>query len=167
MMITFQQYLTDIGFQGTTREEYKKAHRSYRKEYQKQYLKKYRDTLKRVEILFSMDEYKTLQNMGSAYDEKPTNFIRKSSLAYLQSEIYLPLNKDIEEVKILIRKSSNDINNLVYQYRNHPISNEEFKQLIKQVNQIEEAVSELHTNPKVIFKPIHLIPNIHANKDDE
>ncbi|WP_091890359.1 hypothetical protein [Polaribacter sp. KT25b] len=163
-MMNFQQYISHFSIKPTTLEEWKEARKSYRKYYQKEYLKTYRNNSKRIEILFSNEEYETIKNIAKKYDEKPTTFIRKSSLAYIQSEAFLPINENIEEAKMLIRKSSNNINQLVFMSHSQKnISEGRFSELIKQVNQLENIVNTLYVSPKINFKPIHLIPNLNAD----
>lgn len=147
-------------------EQWQEAKKLYRKYYQKEYLKSYRIKLKRVEVLFSIDEYKKLKNIAENYQEKPTTFIRKSCLAYIQSKAFLPLNENLEESKMLIRKSSNNINQLVYlSHSQKSISNERFEAIINEVKQLENVIHTLYTSPKIIFKPIQLISNHNARED--
>lgn len=148
-------------------EQWQEAKKLYRKFYQKEYLKTYRKNLKRVEVLFTKEESATLENISKSYHEKPTTFIRKSCLSYIKSEMFLPLNENLEEAKMLIRKSSNNINQLVYlSHSQKSISNEKFEAIINQVNQLETVVNTLYASPKIIFKPIQLISNLNADKND-
>jgi hypothetical protein len=148
-------------------EQWQEAKKAYRKFYQKEYQKSYRNNLKRVEVLFKKEEFETLENISKSYQEKPITFIRKSCLAYIQSEAFLPMNENLEEAKMLIRKSSNNINQLVYlSHAQKNISNERFEAIISQVNQLETVVNTLYVSPKIIFKPIQLTSNLNADKND-
>lgn len=165
-MMNFQQYISHFSIKPTTLEEWKEARKSYRNYYQKEYLKTYRYNSKRIEILFSNEEHKTIKNIAQKYDEKPTTFIRKSSLAYIQSEAFLPKNENIEEAKMLLRRCSNNLNQIVFMSHSQKnISEERFSEIIKQVNQLETTVNTLYVSPKITFKPIYLISNLNVDKN--
>jgi len=165
-MMTFSQYLAHIGFFGTkTPEEWTLIREEYRKHYQREYQKERKKQIKRVEIQLASTEYEMIKKIADSYDDKPTSFMRKAVLSFVHSKVYLPVSQDLEETKYLIRKSSNNINQIIYGcHRNKVIYQESLNSLVAECNHMESTLNAFYQKPKIIFKPINLITN--AYKDD-
>lgn len=158
IMLTFSQYLAQIGFFGKkTPEDWKFIREQYRKYYQREYKKEYRKNVKRIDVGYTYAEYEIIQNSAKIYNIKPATLIHNTSMAYLQSEVYLPDFKTVEELAYLVRKSSNNTNQLVKaSHISKDIDITRLELLVAEYNTIEQGFRKFYTQPKIIYKPLKL-----------
>ncbi len=166
MILTFTEYLAQNGFFGTkSPSDWAFIRGQYRKFYMREYQKERKKLIKRVEVQFSPSEYETIKKIADSYNDKPTTFMRKAVLSFVETKVYLPKSQDLEDTKYLIRKSANNINQIIFGcHRNKVIFQENLQSLVAQCNQMESTLNNFYQKPTVIFKPINLIPNV--NQDD-
>jgi len=157
-MITFSQYLTQIGFFGSkTAEDWMFIREEYRKYYQREYSKEYRKNFKRIDVRYNSFENSIIQNACKIYKVKPATLIHNTSLAYLESKIYLPQFTAVEELAYLVRKASNNTNQLVKaSHISKYIDNARLELLVAEYNTIEQGFREFYAQPKIIYKPLEL-----------
>jgi len=135
-------------------ERWQELRKEYRKQYQKVYRKEYRHRIKRVELLLSPDEYKLVSKVAKHYEERVSAFLKKAALAYTHTEIYLPLDTDTEEIKLLLTRSGNLIAEIIYaSHIEKHISEAQFTALVQEVRQMESTLNTFFVAPKAIFKP--------------
>jgi hypothetical protein len=157
-MKTFSEYLASIGFFGNkSPEDWTFIREEYRKYYQREYNKTYSENFKRFNIRYTFSEYEVLQNSAKIYGVKTPTLVHNTSLAYLNSEVYLPEFKAVEELAYLVRKSSNNTNQLVKaSHIEKRIDTYRLEQLVSEYNSIEQGFRELYAQPKIIYKPLEL-----------
>jgi len=162
--MTFKQYLKHIGINLSEKssEELAFLRVEYRRFYNRQYSKEYRKKFKRFDVQYSHLENETIQKVAGIYKVKPATLIHHVSMAYLESEVYLPSFQSLEEATYLIRKSSNNINQLVKAtHIQKQIHESRLIQMVEELRSIVNSLEDLYKNPKIIYKPINLITNAH------
>ena len=157
--MTFTEYLRhkNITISVMTEEERTAIQKEYRKWYQQKYHNNYRKKFKRIDVRFTPKEVITLEKVAGLYSVKPTRLVHNMTMAYLESSVYLPPFETVEEIKFLIRKSANNINQMVKATHIQRQMNESrFTNLVNEVQQMEQLMSRIYTNPKINFKPLDL-----------
>ena len=136
----------------------------FKKEYARTYQRALRSRIKRIEFVTTSAEKKIIQSIAKQYGEGSGVFSRKATLAYINSEIFLPPNTALETTQMLIRRSSNNVNQIVktVHIQKH-IDNGRLTQIVQELQQMERDLQQFYNTPKIIFKPIHLIPNASQN----
>ncbi len=163
-MLTFQQYLLQhrISFEVLTDKEKMQVRADFKKHYARAYQRELRGRIKRIELVCSKTEYQQLKQIAKQYGEGIGVLSRKAVLAYIESDIYLPPNPILADTKLLIRRSANNVNQLVKASRIHKqIDNQHLEALAREFRQMETVLDQFYQTPKIVFKPIHLIPNAH------
>jgi len=160
--MTFQDYLLKyhIRTEDLSEPELERLRTEFKKEYAKAYQRELRSRLKRIEFVTTMAEHKIIAQVAKQYGDGIGVFCRKATLAYISSEIFLPPNDTLETTQMLVRRSSNNVNQLVkVSHIQRHIDAGRLAQLVTEFQQMERAFKRLYSTPKIIFKPIHLIPN--------
>mgnify|MGYP000250564154 CR=1 FL=1 len=158
--MNFQEYLQHIGYSTVNRsaEDIAIVKAEYHRFYQRNYHKNYRKNVKRVEIQFGKKEFITIQKIAEFYGEKPRGFIRKAVLCFMQSETYIPSKSSLNDIAMLIRRSANNINQLVYSsHRNQAIYQENVQALVIEVSTMEQNLRNFYQKPTTIYRPIQSI----------
>lgn len=161
--MNFQEYIQRIGYStaGRNAEDIAMVKAEYRRFYQRNYHKNYRKWFKRLEIQFALTEFQNIEKIAESYGEKPSTFIRKAVLCFLESETYVPSKNSLDDIAMLIRRSSNNINQLVYSsHRNQVIYKENLQTLVTEVSTMEQNLRNFYQKPTTIYKPINIIRNL-------
>ncbi len=139
------------------KERWRELRAEFRKIYHKEYRKKYRGRTKRIEIVVHPGEYNQIAKAARGYDEKVSAFIRKAALAYLTTEVYLPFDADIEQIKFLIARIGNSLGEIVHNsHIERNISESQLLAAAKQLQVMEKTLDQFFKAPKAIFKPLNL-----------
>ena len=164
MMTSFQDYLLQhqISPETLTASEREHWHTQYKRAYARDYQRELRARMKRIEFVTTIAEYKAIAKVAQQYGEGVGVFSRKAALAYIDSAVFLPPNDTLDTTQMLVRRSANNINQIVKatHIQKH-IDTGRLNHLVTEFRQIEKTVGQLYATPKIIFKPIHLIPNAH------
>ena len=158
--MNFQEYLRHIGYSTTNRtaEDIAIVKAEYRRFYQRNYHKNYRKEVKRVEIQLNKNEFLIIEKIAKSYGIKSSSFIRKAVLCFIHSETYLPSKSSVNDIAMLIRRSANNINQLVYSsHRNQAIYQENVQALVMEVSTMEQNLRNFYQKPTTIYKPIQSI----------
>lgn len=161
--MNFQEYMQHIGYstENRTVEDIAIIKAEYRRFYQRNYHKIYRKGFKRLEIQFGLTEFHNIEKIAESYGEKTSTFIRKAVLCFLESETYAPSKSSLDDIAMLIRRSSNNINQLVYSsHRNQTIHKENLQALVTEVSTMEQNLRNFYQKPTTVYKPINIIKNL-------
>jgi len=164
--MTFQDYLlaNHIRSESLSGSELEDLRAQFKRQYARDYQRQFRQRIKRIEFVVTSAEKKIIQSIAKQYGEGIGVFSRKATLAYIDSEIFLPPNTTLETTQMLIRRSSNNVNQIVKAtHIQKYIDNGRLTQFVQELQQMERDLKQLYNTPKIIFKPIHLIPNASQN----
>jgi hypothetical protein len=87
-----------------------------RKAYLKAYLKDYRASVKCVNLVIPLADYRKLERAAKAEGVKPTRLLVEIGIANLDQAVYVPaaVAGEIKQLKFLIRNIANNLNQIAH-----------------------------------------------------
>ena len=151
---TLKEFLSEAGVNKYTPiDKVAQLKKDYRKFYLRYYEQHKRKKQNRIEIRFSKEEYRLLQQAAQDHYHKHLSpFIKESALAYVQQRIVMPKIDEMESLTASITKIGHLINQLVQ--RTHGLKlyaqENQYIALKARVGDLEQLVQEEIACPKLI-----------------
>lgn len=99
----------------------------------------------RKELRLTPNEWKNLEKGAKYHKQKPTVFIKKAALAYLENVFILPDEEQIKRFEARIRQISNVIYRI--ELREGTVSKKDFQQLQDLLNILEASLNQIFRQP--------------------
>lgn len=154
--ISFQDYLSNKGLLHLEGEALALERKKYQKQYARMYMKNRRKTHTKVELLFTSEESKKLDNFVKSYRTNRTEFCKKSIVNIIKQQPIYIHQETLQLLLLEIKKIGNLINQVVrsvHTYKRiYPI---DVNALQKHLERLEQQVTHYFKEDTIFSKNAH------------
>jgi len=114
-----------------------------KKKYQKQYMAEFRQQHKRVELNFTIKEYRLFEKAAKSEDLAVSQVIKNMATAYHQQNYFVPneLKEKLDTLHFLIRNVANNVNQIAHRSNTLKVMIEE-NELLMELKKLEDMVTD-------------------------
>jgi len=115
--------------------------------YQKQYMAEFRKSHKRVELNFTLAEYREFKKAAQKEKLTVSQAVKNMAIAYQQQHYFIPteLKEKLDTLHFLIRNVANNINQIAHRSNTLKVMVQE-NELLMELKKLEDMVTEYTLN---------------------
>ncbi|MBR8842401.1 hypothetical protein CWB96_03840 [Pseudoalteromonas citrea] len=115
----------------------------HKKDYQKQYMAEFRKHHKRVELNFTLAEYRDFKKAAQQEKLTVSQTVKNMAMAYQQQHYFIPaeLKEKLDTLHFLIRNVANNINQIAHRSNTLQVMVHE-NELLMELKKLEDLVTE-------------------------
>ena len=121
-----------------------------RRKYLREYMRKRRVHQKRLELVYSLDEYRRLEREAQRHGRKVTSFIKACVEAYLKKTYVVPDEEKVQELRLALRRIGTNLNQIARKAHRSGLGSQDIEQALALVYELEDQVGEAFRNPKEV-----------------
>lgn len=122
-------------------------HEDARRRYLREYMRKRRAEQKRVEVVYSLDEYRRLEREARAHGQKVAPFIKACAEAYLEKSYVVPDEERVHELRLALRRIGTNVNQIARKANRSGLGSHDIEQALALIYELEDRVGEALRNP--------------------
>ena len=121
-----------------------------RRQYMREYMKKRRAGKKRVELTYSLDEYRRLERHARFHGHKVAPFIKACAEAYLEKSYVVPDEEKVQELRLALQRIGTNINQIARKANRSGLGSQDIEQALNLVYELQDQVGEALRNPREV-----------------
>ena len=121
-----------------------------RREYMREYMRKRRAEQKRVEVVYSLDEYRRLERKAGAHGRKVAPFIKACAEAYLTKSYVVPDEERVQELRLALRRIGTNVNQIARKANRSGLESHDIDHALTLIYELEDRVGEALRNPSEV-----------------